>query len=353
MPTTQPSASPIYPFATVTIGKHPSAGWPLVSVRQGGTPESRRIFNRICQSSGEPSNKTKSSQSHFSFDDDDDDVKEDIVVWSGRWWNHLLPHPSCVAGQWKWRTSSGNPHIYSVYKSAGINHWWPLSLVGKKVFTSTMSTYDISYFQFIFPIYSNSRRELLIGKGIVWSETDWMEIQALFLTILKLAFHYLRQLPTTLDWKKLNMGLNTITQIQFTIKNQFLRCSPVVERSQVDFVGLHLLFSASIAIFYFVYSPGQCKTSNQLLDIAAGEFRYSVPRAELFVAFFLVVRKLKFSYRSEGGSMARQVIKVSGFDKNTFKARRRPVIFLLVTGEADHLLILESTTLKRNYTRSI
>lgn len=81
------------------------------------------------------------------------------------------------------------------------------------------------------------------------------------------------------------MDLNTITQIQFTIKNQFPRCSPVVERSQVDFVGLHLHFSASIAIFYFVYLPGQCKTSNQLLDIAAGEFRYSVPRVELFVAF--------------------------------------------------------------------
>lgn len=105
----QPGSQPLPLFTLSPLSQ--SAGWPLVSVRQGGTPESRRIFNRICQTSGEPSIKTKSSQSHFSFDDDDD-VKEDIVVWSGRWWNHLLPHPSWVGGQWKWRTSSGSPHIH-------------------------------------------------------------------------------------------------------------------------------------------------------------------------------------------------------------------------------------------------
>lgn len=59
-----------YPFAAVTLCKHPSDGvqleWrSLASVREGETQEPRRIFNRICQISGEPSIKPKARRLIF------------------------------------------------------------------------------------------------------------------------------------------------------------------------------------------------------------------------------------------------------------------------------------------------
>lgn len=170
-----------YPFAAVTLCKHPSDGvqleWrSLASVREGETQEPRRIFNRICQISGEPSIKPKARRLIFLWchhQDDDDDVKEDTVVLMA--YDEITSYPTSSGWQWKCLTSSASTHCV---RTGSINHGWPPPGLEQ---LQNIIRIRISNLQFIFLVYFM----YVLNKISLSLVSFWLFINVLFTILIE------------------------------------------------------------------------------------------------------------------------------------------------------------------------